>query len=234
MHIALCTQSAEQLADHHALDSYNQNIFRDWSWGGNENNAVLDCLEGCLEKLEEVENILVLGSGAGRLGIDIHQRLGTATVHLLDSNPLLSFIAYAMAEGTALELTEFPRAPVSELAIRHTLQTDACEGVHVICADALNPPILAASVDLLITPWLIDVIDAPLQQQLQTYAPLIKPGGYWLKHGSLAFDRQDVTQRLDETDVKNLTESNGFEVLHASHDLTPTYKTQMNATNDRS
>lgn len=75
--------------------------------------------------------------------------------------------------------------------------------------------------DLLITPWLIDVIDAPLQQQLQTYAPLIKPGGYWLNHGSLAFDCDDVTQRLDAADVKDMTESNGFEVLHASHDLIP-------------
>ena len=93
VHIGLRTQPAEQLADHHALDGYNRNIFRDRSWGEDENKAVLDCLEDCLEKLEEVENILVLGSGAGRLGIDIHQRLGSATVHLLDSNPLLSFIA---------------------------------------------------------------------------------------------------------------------------------------------
>jgi hypothetical protein len=153
-----------QLADHHAIDSYSQNIFRDWRWSEDENKAILGCLEGCLEKLQGVENILVLGSGAGRLGIDIHKRLTRATVHLLDSNPLLSFIAKAMAQGTPVELTEFPRAPVGELAISHTLQPSPTKGGVVTCADALNPPILAESVDLLVTPWLIDVIDAPLEQ----------------------------------------------------------------------
>jgi hypothetical protein len=164
VHVALRTQPLVQLADHHAIDSYSQNIFRDWRWSEDENKAILGCLEGCLEKLQGVENILVLGSGAGRLGIDIHKRLTRATVHLLDSNPLLSFIAKAMAQGTPVELTEFPRAPVGELAISHTLQPSPTKGGVVTCADALNPPILAESVDLLVTPWLIDVIDAPLEQ----------------------------------------------------------------------
>ena len=66
-HLALRTR----LPTHHGVLSYAQNIHRDWAWGEEENTAVADHLIEALNEaqLPETPRILVLGCGAGRLGL---------------------------------------------------------------------------------------------------------------------------------------------------------------------
>ena len=219
-HLALRTQ----LPQHHVLDAYASNILRDWAWGAEENQKTLDCLAGLLERsgVSQVERMLVLGSGAGRLSLDLHNSLSSTETIALDSNPLLSLIAANMFKGATLSWEEFPRAPSDpeSLFVSHQL-TGAPAPITMVCADALNPPIEEQSIDCLVTPWLIDVIDAPFTTQIRRWSTLLKPGGIWLNHGSLAFNATSTHQRLGSKDIAAQLEANGFTVIEQHDELLP-------------
>ena len=60
------------------LDSYYNNIFRDWAWENGENEALLDVIESVLVDKIELGKVLTIGAGAGRLSYDIHQKYSPA------------------------------------------------------------------------------------------------------------------------------------------------------------
>ena len=215
------------LGSGHALDAYHGNIFRDWCWGQEENSLVLQHLTGMLET--QPRRVLVLGSGAGRLAFDLHQhfclaggsqndqqaRTSNLTTIALDSNPLLSLVAGAMFQGQPLTLTEFPRAPVAadDVAVRHTLNSVAAEpGLVSVCADALATPFAPRSFDLVVTSWLLDVMESPLADMVNRVAQLLSEGGIWIYHGSVAFTSSDPAQMWSKEDLREIAEGQGFEI----------------------
>lgn len=214
VHNALRTPFAE----HHAADSYMQNVFRDWCWGEEETREVTDYLVGVLQaEGAQVQSIAVLGSGAGRLAWELHHALGAENTVALDSNPLLCLIAEALFAGRTMTLTEFPRAPLGaeDYAVEQQLQPPGAStenGLISLCADATRPPLRAAGFDLVVTPWLIDVLDLPVREQLPLFAGLLKEGGYWLNHGSLAFAAKNPLERHSPETLARLAEASGFDV----------------------
>jgi SAM-dependent methyltransferase len=222
-HLALRTR----LPSHHGVLSYAPNIHRDWCWGDAENQQVRDHLLKALEKagadqLAGKSAMLILGCGAGRLAYDLHEQLGAEETWALDSNPLLCFIGSRVSHGERLELTEFPLAPVSldDAARPRVLRAPAsAEHLHFVCADGLCPPFAAGSFDLVVTPWLIDVVDAPVSSTLQVIARLLKPGGTWLQHGSVAFSGAGPEHRLTADELAELSEACGFAVVHREDQL---------------
>ena len=181
-YIALGTR----LPPHHDLLAYTQNIFRDWSWGEAENTATADALLGLLRRhrIDPIQSILVLGAGAGRLAYDLHAALAPIRTWALDSNPLLCLIADRMVRGESCALTEFPIAPVraGDCAVLRRLSAPApAPGLHVVCADAVNPPFNSGAFDLVVTPWLIDVVDCGLSEFTRIINDLLVPGGLWVE-----------------------------------------------------
>ncbi len=213
-HLALKTR----LASHHGVLSYAQNIFRDWCWGDDENEAVCTLLMASVNKAEIASqpSVLVLGAGAGRLAYDLHHALNAQATVALDSNPLLCLIGHHVAQGETLNFTEFPLAPkdAASVAVARSLKAPApaAKGLEFLCADATKPPMGPAQLDLVVTPWLIDVIDIELAEFVRTIASLLKPDGMWLNHGSLAFGGADPKYRFAADEVVALAEANGFAV----------------------
>jgi SAM-dependent methyltransferase len=207
--------------------SYAPNIHRDWCWGDAENQQVCDHLLTALEtaganRTDSESEILILGCGAGRLAYDLHAHLGAAQTWALDSNPLLCLIGSRVSHGEQLELTEFPLAPVSldDAARSRVLRAPAiADNLHFVCADGLCPPFAAASFDLVVTPWLIDVVDAPVSNTLQVIARMLKPGGTWLQHGSVAFPGARPEHRLTADELAELSQRCGFRVVHSEDQL---------------
>ena len=217
VHIALGTA----LLSHHGALSYAPQIFRDWAWQDGqapENQQVSNYLATKLDRHTNTNTqVLVLGCGAGRLSYDLAFQLQCKTIVGLDANPILSHVAQQMVSGAQIELTEFPLAPISptDFAVSQTLSAKKPierENLQFVCADALNPPFSANHFDIVITPWLIDVVDAPLRRVLDSIAAVLKTDGIWLCHGSLAFSGE-VLNRLDQAEVVELTHQHGFEVL---------------------
>ena len=103
-----------------------------------------------------------------------------------------------MFAGERLELYEFPVAP-RDLASHALLRTLAAprrarEGLHCVFADANSPPFAAGAFDTVVTPWLVDVIDADLAALAAVVNRLLAPGGRWLCTGTLFFG---TSNRLD-------------------------------------
>lgn len=195
-YLALKTRLPSQMG----LTSYQANVFRDWCWGDSENSASHKSMHDLLNT-GAPGSLLVLGAGAGRLAYDVHQSLEPELTVALEINPYLTTLLKKMADGAELELTEFPLAPITgaNAALPRTLSAPAttAAGFEVVLADAMRPPFLPASFDAVITPWLVDVIEATPQALLTEVNRLLKPGGQWVFHGSLGFTGADVGENIN-------------------------------------
>ena len=173
------------------LSTYYPNLHRDWCWGDAENQASLAAVLACLPEAAATQRILVLGAGAGRLTYDLHQALKPLLTVALDFNPLFLLAASRILNGQVLELYEFPIAPrtIADHAVLRQLAapSPAAPGLQLVLADASAPPFLPGRFDLVLTPWLIDVVGEPLPRLLARINALLAPGGSWINHGSLAF-----------------------------------------------
>ncbi len=201
------------------LTGYTANVFRDWCWGDEENAASLSALQDALGDAAP-KRILVLGAGAGRLAWDLHNSLADAATVALELNPYLTTILKTMAAGQSLELVEFPLAPRdgAQAAIARELSAPAPTrpGFQVVLADAMRAPFQAGTFDLVVTPWLLDVIDADTASVCRVVNRLLVPGGHWLYHGSLAFQRPDPAENLSLPELEELAATSGFRMVQAT------------------
>jgi hypothetical protein len=137
-----------------------------------------------------------------------------ALVVALDLNPLNAFVARRVFAGERVQLYEFPIAPldVDSYAILRTLAAPATPTAptELVLADASQAPFAPGSFDLVITPWLIDVLD----ENLASFAPrinaLLEPGGRWVNTGSLAFAQSDAALRYTLEEVLDIAVAAGF------------------------
>lgn len=209
-HMALQTR----LPADQGLTTYYPNIHRDWVWGAAENEAAQELVGAALKAGPPAENLIVLGAGAGRLAYDLHQRHAANLTLALDFNPLLALVARSAFAGDELALWEFPIAPraIGDQALLRTLAAPeaARPGLAVVLADALQPPLKAESADVIITPWLVDI----LPEDFRLFAPringLLKPGGRWISFGSLAFSQPAATNRYSLEEVLAIVMDSGF------------------------
>lgn len=212
---ALETQRAlgTPLPDAAGLAAYYVNVHRDWCWGTEENEASLEAVMASLEPAAP-QRVLVLGAGAGRLAYDIHQRLAPRVVVALDVNPLFGLLARRLYAGGRVELYEFPIAPrdVEALAILRTLQAPAPArpGLEVVLADATRAPFAPGSFDLVVTPWLIDVLDIDFAAFAPRVNALLRDGGRWVNTGSLAFAQSDPALHYALGEVLEIVAACGF------------------------
>lgn len=207
------------------LNTYYANIHRDWAWGDKENKASLQQLRTVLHENAELGNVLVLGSGAGRLAYDIHMNLDCTATVAMDFNPLLMLVANAMARGERLQMYEFPIAPLAleDDAVLRTLSAPevAGENFHLVCGDALRPPFPKQSFDTVVTPWLIDIIAEDLPVLAARINALLKQNGRWLNFGSLAFAATERARRYSPEETKAIIAENGFSDPYVSQATIP-------------
>jgi len=207
-----------RLPSHHAPSSYANNIVRDWAWGDSETHSALELLEPLLPSDEP---ILQLGSGAGRLAFELGK---TRPVMALDSNPLLALLAQQMCSGETRTFLEFPLAPIrpDDVCIEHALRATGGSGdVRYLVGDALHPPIRRKVCPVVLTHWLIDVLDQPFPVIASVINSLLRPGGVWVNQGSLAFDQAQPDRNLMRDEVESALESAGFAIEVMREDELP-------------
>ena len=209
-HLAMRTR----LPSDQGLNTYYQNVHRDWVWGDEENAASVELIAAALDDTN-VENCLVLGAGAGRLAYDLHHKVGATRTVVVDFNPMLSIVAQAMYRGDSLELYEFPIAPSSleNVAVRQTLKAPeaADGGLHLVLADVLRAPFAKGAFDTVVTPWLIDILSEDLRIFSKRINNLLEGSGRWISFGSLAFEHPDRSRRYSPDEVSEMTVEAGFD-----------------------
>jgi len=207
------------------LNTYYPNIHRDWSWGEEENKASLKQVRAVLHDHAELGNVLVLGSGAGRLAYDIHTKFNCTSTVAMDFNPLLMLVAKAVTSGKNLSLYEFPIAPLAlddDAVLRKlTAPEIADENFHLVLGDALRPPFPDASFDTVVTPWLIDIISEDLPEFSARINNLLKEDGRWVNFGSLAFANPERARCYSPEETKAIVAENGFSDPYVSQATIP-------------
>ena len=207
------------------LNTYYPNIHRDWSWGDEENKASLNQISAVLHDHAELGNVLVLGSGAGRLAYDIHTQFDCTSTVAMDFNPLLMLVAKAVTTGKKLSLYEFPIAPLSleDDAVLRKLAAPKVvdENFHLVLGDALRAPFPDASFDTVITPWLIDIISEDLPVLAARINNLLKENGRWVNFGSLAFSNAERARCYSPEETKAIVAENGFSDPYVSQATIP-------------
>ncbi len=197
------------------LNTYFPNIHRDWNWGAIENQASLAQILNALGDAESPARVLVLGAGAARLAYDLSMSLKPELLIALDFNPLLMLLASKFARGEKIDLYEFPIAPktLSDHAVLRTLgaPSPAHESFHCVVGDALRAPFTPGSFDLVVTPWLIDIISDDLPDFAKRVNRLLHPKGRWISFGSLAFRDPDPARCYSEEEVLEIIARAGFE-----------------------
>ena len=205
------------------LTSYYHNVHRDWVWGDEENALSLSAVAAGFP--DDCEHLLVLGSGAGRLAYDLHNRdSGISRTVALDLNPLLVSIARRVAAGESVALHEFPIAPRyrEHRAIARTLSAPASRaGLQFLVGDAFDPPLGTGQFDAVVTPWFVDVVGRPYADTAAIVNRLLKPGGVWIVFGSFAFDFTHPDFDLCVRDVPALNEELGFSDTAVSEQQMP-------------
>jgi SAM-dependent methyltransferase/uncharacterized protein YbaR (Trm112 family) len=207
------------------LNTYYPNIHRDWSWGEEENKASLKQLRAVLHDHAELGDVLVLGSGAGRLAYDIHTELNCTSTVAMDFNPLLMLVAKAVTSGKNLSLYEFPIAPLAlddDAVLRKlTAHEVADENFHLVLGDALRAPFPDGSFDTIVTPWLIDIINEDLPELSARINNLLKDNGRWVNFGSLAFANPERARCYSPEETKAIVSESGFSDPYVSQATIP-------------
>ncbi|MDJ0926948.1 MAG: methyltransferase domain-containing protein [Gammaproteobacteria bacterium] len=218
-------RSHMRLAANQGLTSYYQNIFRDWAWNNGENDELLGAVNEVLgDHLDgNAHRLLTVGAGAGRLSLDVHQSCRPELSVAVDINPLLLLIASRMIGGESLSLFEFPVAPLDAecgAVLQHcaapqskTLSAD--DNFQFIFADAMHLPFRPGSFDLLLTPWLIDIIPENLREFAPRMNQTLAQGGIWVNTGSLAFAHSQSAWHYSQDEILDVIEAAGFEILES-------------------
>ncbi|WP_096086936.1 hypothetical protein [Agaribacterium haliotis] len=213
------------------LLSYEANIYRDWQWGDEENQQSLELIKKVAPA--QLGKLCVLGAGACRLALDVHQHFDTELTVATDINPLFMFAVQKMLRGESFFFTEFPLHPkiVDYVAIKHQMSGfDKVPDDFYLCfADAAKPSFVKHAFDTVLTPWLIDIQPHEFSRfltQLNQYVPI---GGRWINLGSLVFNQNRESLCYSSDEVVELAAAAGFEIEELKQVEMPYLKSPYNA-----
>jgi uncharacterized protein YbaR (Trm112 family) len=207
-----------------------ENIFRDWAWGDAENERQRVLVQDLIPR-DGVRRLAIYGAGAGRLAADLHEQIAPAQTFALDLNPLPLIVAHQLTRGNTLELVELPVAPRSEeqVAVFHTLGTPRPRaGLTYLFANALAPPFAPSSLDVVVTPWFIDVVGVELSTTAAAINRVLRPGGLWLNLGPLLF-KGSISGQHAIGETLDIVKGSGFEVRASGGVEAPYFKSPHSA-----
>ncbi len=211
-----------RLPSDQGVNTYYQNLHRDWAWDTDENTQALELVAG--ELPDSFERLLVLGAGAGRLAYDLHHLRRPAVTVALDFNPLLLTVGQKLSAGETVRLWEFPLAPRSaeEQACLNEMSVEAASpGLHFVLADALRPPFAPGSFDVVVTPWLVDIVPAELGEFAARINRLLTNGGRWVNFGSLSFSHAEPAHNYTRDECPDVVQTQGFANFQSREDDIP-------------
>jgi SAM-dependent methyltransferase/uncharacterized protein YbaR (Trm112 family) len=194
------------------LHSYYANLHRDWCWGDEESAREAAAVSRRLPG--PVDRMLVLGAGGCRLAYDLHQAGHADQTVCLDINPLLFLAAQCVTQGGKLSLYEFPIAPRQPdyCAVLRTLQAPGAtrQGFSLVFGDAFEAPFLPQAFDVVLTPWLLDIVDRDFEEVALQVNRVLRPGGTWVNHGSVSFAGRRPLERYGLDEVLERVSALGF------------------------
>lgn len=204
-----------EIAKNQGVDSYINNIFRDWCWENGENKQLIDALDSVIEDDFNSGLTVTLGAGASRLSYDFHKKYKAEHSVLIDINPVLLGYAKRILTNEKIKLNEFPIAPTSsaDFCVEQVCGSNnvcANNSFTLLLADALNTPLQPKVFDTVLTPWFIDIVPIDFKDLISHVSRLLKVGGAWVNTGSLAFFHKSEKWNYSQDEILDLLKKFGF------------------------
>jgi hypothetical protein len=192
------------------LIGHPQNIFRDWVWGEKENQLYLDWIISQVKT--PPKRILVLAAGAGRIAYDLHRHFSPQFTIALDNSYFFAKSFERIVFGEGLSLTEFPKPHKDQTPfVHHTLKAPAALDDNLIyhLADLNYLPYQEASFDLIVTPWIIDLVTPSLPFLIHNISSLLRSKGLWLNYGPFSISSETPSShRWSVEEIKEFVREN--------------------------
>ncbi len=208
---------------------YYHHVLRDWAWDDepsrhfdthvNDANLkrVLDIWQS-----HNPGRMLILGAGAGRLSWDLHKALKPELTIASDINPFLLTCAHTLIRErqpiTLPELYTYPQIgfPYSKAWTMHPPEDP--DQAHLrwfaLGADVWNMPLREASMDSIVTSWLLDVTGGDVKDLISVIGYLLKPGGQWVNTGPLLYSPHlGFELKYSAEEILEFAQMAGFEVM---------------------
>lgn len=208
------------------LSLYWNNIFRDWSWETEENKISLEVLKKVIPNDWAPENFVVLGAGACRLAIDIHQEYHLKNTIALDFNPFLLLIAKQMIENQQLKFFEIPATPINieETTLARFLKNPYGKKInnfYPLLGDIQNLPFKPKSIHAVLTPWVIDILPMNVAKTAERVNAILKMGGEWINFGPLGFMNSKEALCPTFEEIKEILIEKGFSIKEEVVEVIP-------------
>ncbi len=206
----------EKVAAQQTIESYFNNVFRDWAWENGENEKSIKAILNVLPKKFKPKMLVVLGAGSGRLTYDLQREIESAQTLAVDINPFLLFLFKDILSGKSHSLWEIPPAPVTVVntAQKQNLKIDVnksvAKNIEFLFADASNLPLKAKSADAILTPWFIDIIKQDFRQLTRRINRTLSLGGSWINFGPLGFRSFLTSQNYSLEEIETILGEEGF------------------------
>lgn len=215
------------------LDQYYENILRDWSSDVDptERTAYFEIAIKLLNPLLSIKKILIVGAGPARIAFDLAIEFPDIQFLATDIHPFLLGIGNALAHGAQLEAPEFPLAPLSdEHSKLHALKNSEKikpKNLQFAILDFFENSNLAEPVDLIITPWLVDIVDSNFLEFSLQVKKYLKPNGYWLNFGTFFFQKQKIENQISRNECAEFLESLDFRIQNLGDFETPYLQSKL-------
>ena len=218
-----------------ALQGYFPNLVRDWSVDQNnsQNEKQFELVREAAGS-QPLGRVLVAGSGACRLAYDVHQQLSPSKTVCVDLNLVLTLASARIVAGETLNIAEFPVAPKNIAsapgAIRQCRAPSKVRaGFSQVIADVYYLPFASASLDTVITPWLVDILPHRLEFIVSEINRVLKLGGRWINSGSFNFRFAKWSECVSIEEAIELIKSNGFISKIVRQDQVPYLRSDLDA-----
>ncbi len=218
-----------QLPLRQGLLGYFPNLIRDWSPRFDaENVALFKAAQSHFEKsggntvgntvgntAATTGTVLILGSGGSRFAYDWAEAFPDSTVIAFDLNPVLLLAAMRLNSGETIRGVETatspkdPRVPGREVELK--CPRGPRPNLHFVFGDVYALPFMTASIDLCITPWLVDILPRRFSDLCSSIAGVVKPNGIWLNTGSFNFDFRDQAENLSVEEAQEIAGRFGWD-----------------------
>lgn len=194
-------QNPNIILDTQNILSYQDNIFRDWCWGQEENQIYVDYITNELSDSEK--NILVLGAGSCGFSYELSKKT-SANVVAIDINPYLFLVANKILNKKHVKLHEFLTYPDEIQAISKKWEikpVDTQENHFQVFCDFTNMPFKENSFDVVIGCWFYDIIDPKLDQSLKHINKYLNNDGKSFFIGPSNFHKKQVEDKLTKEEI---------------------------------
>lgn len=196
---------------------------RDWCWfaeGERQLAVIMKTLRAIIDRhLPDKENALFLGSGTGRIALELAGSF--REIFATDLSFSMLYFFRQLLAGGEIGFHEINYANTfSDELISRPLTASAkpflsgspavFEGLSYFVSDVKELPLASGSMSSIFSVYFTDVI--ALKLMLPEISRVLKPGGIFVHFGPLGYGFENIAEKLTASEVKARLEAAGFEI----------------------